>query len=82
MPKRQPFSTRGFLLMLQFTDLQGLIYQMGDQWENTVKPRELGRYLDHSTHVHHIYERKRKWVDYKLENPVIKNSILSKIDLL
>lgn len=40
---------------------------------------ELGRYLAHSTHVHHIYERKRKWVDYKLEKPGRKNSILSKL---
>lgn len=52
-------------MALQFTDLQGVMYGMGDRCENTVKLLELGRYLDRSTHVHHIYERKRKWVDYK-----------------
>lgn len=58
--KHWPFSTRGMLLMLQFTDLQGLIYRVGNRCENTVKALELGRYLDHSTHVHHSYERKKK----------------------
>ena len=55
---------------------------MGDPCENTVKLRELGRYLDHSPHVHHIYERKRKYVDCKLEKAGRKNSILSKLNLL
>lgn len=67
-----PFSSRGILLAMLLTDLQGLIYRMGDQCENIVKLLKLGRYLDYLTHGYHsciVVKRRRKQLDYKLEKP-------------
>lgn len=56
--KRQPCSSREILLAMLLTDLQGSIWQTGDQCENTVRLLRLEGYLDYSTRTSELQKEK------------------------
>lgn len=53
-----PFLSRGILLAMLLTDLQGSIWQTGDQCENTVRLLRLEGYLDYSTRTSELQKEK------------------------